>query len=942
MTYEILYTSAPQGLKPGSFGFCTVAASEGIPPPLLQRLESLSGYRHLYPPGHPRAALNPVNYAHLVVQVGGRRLHVLSRIADAGWDYSQRTNKLAHHVVLEESECIPPGPAWLLAQPGFCLTQFSGSPRVLPPSRPLPPGELLPARCVMWEQVTGDAGWAGVLVRQALEKKQSAYLIFREGMELLPLLLEAQALLPPKERWEVTFSTYYTRLPPGVDCLWRCVLTGSAEAQEAQTARSALVLDLTRPLGPAPDDPWTQAARDGLPAPRELLPASPSVGSSSSLLSMAAAGTIPPAPWDSPSPPLDLPGWSGIEPVSAADRNGLMAPPAPPPLAASRRSSWLAMAGGLLLGLFLGAAGAVIALRPPPPLPAVDQKVPDSQPLPQDTKTLAEPSDNTTENLPETQNSPESTEAEKLRAAETRAVHSPEPSQPISATRPGLNQAEKQLPSDPSTPRPTPQENARQQCANKHRNELGWPLDKLPQPRDSCVLADNLPDGTTIDRLSLLPNDRANQPSSTDHDRSTVIFTIQKTQDEYHGKITVKSTSTNPLVAATLKIEDNKLILTWANRIDKDVKLLQLLSRVILCRGDRQRGTSLCIPIWRPYTITHRLRLRHCFPTERLYSWNDSTAGSRIPCFTPDIFPEEDLYFRTPEAPNLFGALETVEPAPGSLEQPLAYYKALQGVTWNHDILGPACPYRYVIKLQRQAASSQSETTTAGYTLWGGYVLESPQSKGHDGAHSDYEEVRKFLNNRSKATQLIKYKNAIELLVTGEQLLKELKAMSLEHSTNDLRARVDTAIIKRVRDWLKDVRDWLKDVRGSPGSERVNTLNDCEKSLNKLEQATKQPLRVSASQVYNTLERDIVEKVWDLVAGRLADRKVTADFLKELTQFRDIILSREEMFARDGTGGPEVSVELYRRVEGDETEPPRHLPVIRFGATENHEREWER
>ena len=339
MTYEILYTSAPQGLKPGSFGFCTVAASEGIPPPLLQRLESLSGYRHLYPPGHPRAALNPVNYAHLVVQVGGRRLHVLSRIADAGWDYSQRTNKLAHHVVLEESECIPPGPAWLLAQPGFCLTQFSGSPRVLPPSRPLPPGELLPARCVMWEQVTGDAGWAGVLVRQALEKKQSAYLIFREGMELLPLLLEAQALLPPKERWEVTFSTYYTRLPPGVDCLWRCVLTGSAEAQEAQTARSALVLDLTRPLGPAPDDPWTQAARDGLPAPRELLPASPSV-ESRSLSSTAAAGTIPPAPWDSPSPALDLPGWSGIEAVSAADRNGLMAPPAPPPLAASRGWSW--------------------------------------------------------------------------------------------------------------------------------------------------------------------------------------------------------------------------------------------------------------------------------------------------------------------------------------------------------------------------------------------------------------------------------------------------------------------------------------------------------------------------------------------------------------------------------------------------------------------------
>jgi len=926
MTYEILYTSAPQGLKPGSFGFCTVAASEGIPPPLLQRLESLSSYRHLYPPGHPRAALNPVNYAHLLVQVGGRRLHVLSRIADAGWDYSQRTNKLAHHVVLEESECIPPGPAWLLAQPGFCLTQFSGSPRILPPNRPLPPGELLPARCVMWEQVTGDAGWAGVLVRQALEKKQSAYLIFREGMELLPLLLEAQALLPPKERWEVTFSTYYTRLPPGVDCLWRCVLTGSAEAQEAQNARSTLVLDLTRPLGPAPNDPWTQAARDGLPAPRELLPASPSVGSSSSLLSMAAAGTIPPAPWDSSSPPLNLPGWSGIEPVSAANRNGLMAPPAPPPLAASRGSSWLAMAGGLLLGLFLGAAGAVIALRPPPPLPAVDQKVPDSQPLPQDTKTLAEPSDNTTENLSDTQSPPKSTEAEKLRPAETRAVHSPEPSEPTSDTRPRPNQAEKQLTDGPSTPSPTPQENARQQSANKYRNELGWPLDKLPKPQDSCVLADDLPDGTTIDRLSLLPNDLAQQPSSTDHDRSTVIFTIQKTHDEYHGNITVKSTSATPPIAATLKIDKKVLILTWANRIDKDAKLLQLLSRVIVCRGDPQPGTPMFIPIWRPYTINHTLRLRHCFPSEWLYSWNDSAAGPHIPCLTPEIFSEEDLYFRTTEAPNLFGTPDTGAPASGSLEQPSDYYKATEGVTWNHNIIGLSCPYRYTLKLQGKTASSQAETVTTGYTLWGGYVL-APQPGGND------EKLRKLLTNRDKATQLIRHKNGIELLVTGEELLREcreLSAKSPKKVEDNSRVPVDEKRFKFVRGWLEKVGN-LKILVGT------NDTSKYKESLEELEQATRKSSQADASQVYDQLRR-IVEKVLDLLARQLVGQTtVTADFLEQLTQFRDIILSREEMFTKDGTGGSEVSVVLYRRVEMDKTKPPRYLPVIRFGEMENHE-----
>ena len=48
MSHEIIYTSAPQGLKPGSHGFCTVAATAGIAKNLLERLESLSGYRHAF------------------------------------------------------------------------------------------------------------------------------------------------------------------------------------------------------------------------------------------------------------------------------------------------------------------------------------------------------------------------------------------------------------------------------------------------------------------------------------------------------------------------------------------------------------------------------------------------------------------------------------------------------------------------------------------------------------------------------------------------------------------------------------------------------------------------------------------------------------------------------------------------------------------------------
>ena len=47
MSQELIYTSAPRGLKPGSQGFCTVAYSRGMSANLMQQLESLSGYRQI-------------------------------------------------------------------------------------------------------------------------------------------------------------------------------------------------------------------------------------------------------------------------------------------------------------------------------------------------------------------------------------------------------------------------------------------------------------------------------------------------------------------------------------------------------------------------------------------------------------------------------------------------------------------------------------------------------------------------------------------------------------------------------------------------------------------------------------------------------------------------------------------------------------------------------
>ena len=53
MSHELHYTSVPRGLKPGSRGFCTVGLTPQMPGPLVDRLESLSGYQPVFPPHDP-------------------------------------------------------------------------------------------------------------------------------------------------------------------------------------------------------------------------------------------------------------------------------------------------------------------------------------------------------------------------------------------------------------------------------------------------------------------------------------------------------------------------------------------------------------------------------------------------------------------------------------------------------------------------------------------------------------------------------------------------------------------------------------------------------------------------------------------------------------------------------------------------------------------------
>ena len=274
MTQELIYTSAPKGLQLGSRGFCTVASTAGMSKPLADRLEALSGYKHLYPPGSESAHLNPVNYSFVTFKLGGRTYYVLSRIADAGLDHTQRSNKLAHHVVLEGSELPPAGPAWLMRQPGFFEEKWEGEPRTIEGRRiPLSP-DSGPRRCDTWKNVTGDAGWAGVLVESS-ERNSSmdANIVFEPpGGNSLELVEEAQALLLPSKRWGATFSTFYSKLPPGVECHWRFLPLNSTDAVAARRSHGTLLIDLITTTGINSVTDTVTAARTGaFPSPNPLL-----------------------------------------------------------------------------------------------------------------------------------------------------------------------------------------------------------------------------------------------------------------------------------------------------------------------------------------------------------------------------------------------------------------------------------------------------------------------------------------------------------------------------------------------------------------------------------------------------------------------------------------------------------------------------------------------
>ncbi len=230
---ELIYTSSKEGLVPGRSGFTSVAWTEGFPANLVQPVENFSSYKGIFPPHSPDAAKNPVTYSYRLFRFGGSDLQIVSRISAAGVDYTGRSNKLAHHLIFLQKEnfsLYPSGAVSVLREQSNFITEWGERPpMLLPVKTELKYNRLnTDSGLSLWEKYTSDRRWAQVIAKRFTDNpQQSIYLVFNpdiSSQDVLDLIAEAAAWIPPEYLNQFTFSTYFTGTPNDSGCFLRAVL----------------------------------------------------------------------------------------------------------------------------------------------------------------------------------------------------------------------------------------------------------------------------------------------------------------------------------------------------------------------------------------------------------------------------------------------------------------------------------------------------------------------------------------------------------------------------------------------------------------------------------------------------------------------------------------------------------------------------------------------
>ena len=272
MPRELIYTAADEGIDGLRGCLCYAGASNDALSNklLLQNLLAINNYQELYKAGNPRVHNNPIGFSHYRFNAGARDCSVISRIGPAPL-YANRTNFIAHHVILDDTDKAKAGPAWAIKNFKF-RDQWSPQIGRLDTQR-LASGSMNPQVCNYWKSIAGDAGWAGWLAERAQSGKPITVL-YPNGLDPLALIQEAIALLPEYQRWNVTFSTYYTLGGRGPNCTLRFIPL-EADALAAPFSDKTFhdgVLNLSRTLGQASAGALVNLARGEKPIDKPILP----------------------------------------------------------------------------------------------------------------------------------------------------------------------------------------------------------------------------------------------------------------------------------------------------------------------------------------------------------------------------------------------------------------------------------------------------------------------------------------------------------------------------------------------------------------------------------------------------------------------------------------------------------------------------------------------
>jgi hypothetical protein len=199
----------------------------------MLRLEQLSYYQHLSLTGAPERPI----LAYRIVDIRGSRFHVLTRLQDAGLDFTGRTNFTAHHLAFAPEEIRQlPAPAIILRDWSGWLGSWTKEPQLLSNENwgnlnSLAGISAVPAHT--WQRLTGDAANG-----YGLLEAKAGTLINADGIddkETLSLLAESTELMEVRETrrdykaaaWQYTFTTSMQEQDNPADFRWRFVHSDS-------------------------------------------------------------------------------------------------------------------------------------------------------------------------------------------------------------------------------------------------------------------------------------------------------------------------------------------------------------------------------------------------------------------------------------------------------------------------------------------------------------------------------------------------------------------------------------------------------------------------------------------------------------------------------------------------------------------------------------------